>query len=120
VGATDIADGPWDPEDFSGLVACRWAEMTCKAFLDERPAQRLLVIFFSQSAFLRMLPDEPGDASQEAAAPLLEAFVQACEALRPDAALVVNHPHQAHSSLRVAAASAGGEPAGAARTTTPV
>jgi hypothetical protein len=90
--ATDLVDGSSD--DRSGLVYCRWAGMACAGFLEEGEAQWLLVIFFSQSSFLRMLPDDPADA-KEPAAELLGAFVAACESLQPDAAVIMTHPDQA-------------------------
>ena len=89
-GATDVADRPADPDDRSGLVQCRWAGMTCEAFLDEHPGHRLLAIFFFQSAFLELLDDSP-----EPAPGLLKAFAVACERLEPDAAALVTHLHQA-------------------------
>jgi len=82
-GAADVADGP---TDISQLINCRWAGASAQGMLDRRGAQRLLVIFLRQSTFLAMLPG---------GADLLTAFTEACEALRPPAAVVVTHPHQA-------------------------
>lgn len=64
-GATDI-----DPP------MCGWAGMTCRAYLHEA----MLVLTFFR------------DFDEDA---LVEAFEQACEALEPDAALVVTHPDEA-------------------------
>ncbi|GLY96626.1 hypothetical protein [Actinoplanes sp. NBRC 103695] len=64
-GATDI-----DPP------MCRWAGMTCRAYLHET----MLVLTFFR------------DFDENA---LVEAFERACEALEPDAALVVTHPDEA-------------------------
>jgi hypothetical protein len=77
-GAADIAD---DARDESGLVYCTWAGMTCQGYADDG----LLLIFFTQTAFLEMLPADDVAA----------AFAAACERLRPDAAVLVTHPDQA-------------------------
>ena len=80
-GATDIARAPGD--DVSGLLDCRWAGLPCRAFVHEH----VFAILFAQSAFLDLRPDGDG--------PLVRAFVTACERLRPDAAVIVTHLHQA-------------------------
>jgi len=77
-GATDIDDAP---RDASGLVYCTWAGMTCQGYAEDR----LLVIFFAQTAFLTLLPADE----------VAGAFVTACARLAPDAAVIVTHPDQA-------------------------
>ncbi|MEV7629313.1 hypothetical protein [Actinoplanes sp. NPDC089786] len=68
-GADDIGDG-----------VCRWAGLTCRAYVVSAVANRMLVLTFFR------------DFDEDA---LVGAFEGACEALEPEAALVVTHPDQA-------------------------
>jgi hypothetical protein len=87
-GATDVGAPASDP---SGFIDCRWAGMQCVAVADERTTQRLLAIFFFQSSFY----EQQHEGDEQPAQPVADAFAQACEALQPDAAVVVTHLHQA-------------------------
>jgi hypothetical protein len=73
-GATEVAAGS---APVSGLVLCSWAGMTCRAYL----SAGVLVLYFPQTSFLQMLDDDLADG-------LLASFEQACETLRPDAAII--------------------------------
>jgi hypothetical protein len=85
-GADDI--GAASPGDRSGLRRCRWAGMTCRAYLSTASAAPVLVIYFPQASFLELLGRSGADD-------LLASFEHACEALQPDAALIVTHQDQA-------------------------
>jgi hypothetical protein len=88
-GAEDIAPAPVD--EHSGLRYCRWAGLTGQGYLEQGPQQRLLVIFFQQSAYLETVPQGGGGPS----GPVLDAFLRACRGLSPLVALLTAHPDQA-------------------------
>jgi hypothetical protein len=94
--ATDISLISVIPSDRSGLVDCTWAGMACKAYLDQLSYHHLLQIYFWQSQFLELLPEEEVvPLNQDPSFSLAQAFKSACEALDPDVAFIATHLDQA-------------------------
>ncbi len=80
---------------------CQWAGLIdCLAFLHERSYHQLLIIRFSQSQFLSLLPPEadlpPGEdhfvgLEVDPSLSVALTFKQACEALLPEVAFIATH-----------------------------
>ncbi len=93
-GATDCV--PWTPAPGQEWLGCRWAGLSCHAYVVDRPAYQVLVIRFWQSDFLALLPaEDPLALAADPTLPLAEAFRAACVALVPVAAFLVTHLDQA-------------------------
>lgn len=77
---------------------CQWAGMICDAAIhNQLPLHQLLIIYFSQSRFLKGIPDEDGDLPLEKDGNLQLAltFKNACETLQPEVAYIATHTYNA-------------------------
>jgi hypothetical protein len=91
IAATGLSTFPNAP-DGSG----RWAGMTCWPSVERLPYHALLILRFWASDLLALLDeDRDGTVESDGAYRIALAFRNACEALHPDIAFVVTHPHQA-------------------------
>jgi hypothetical protein len=92
-----LARAGFVPDDGAEEGSGRWAGMRCWASIESLPDHLVLLLRFRQSELLESVGDVEEEVPLEAdgALELALRFGAACDALEPDAALVVTHLHQA-------------------------
>lgn len=100
--ATNIFTEPSTASQPWNTVYCKWAGLThCTGYIHELSYHWLLYITFSHSQFLRLLPPEVDEIhpledcfvplEADPTLPIAVTFKHACEALKPEVALIATH-----------------------------
>lgn len=97
-GITSLSLGPWPQREKEDVRYGRWGGvLSVEARLRHLDLHACLVVDFLQSSFLDLLPMREGNEAlpldQDGALPVALAFRDACERLRPEAAVLATHPH---------------------------
>jgi hypothetical protein len=96
-GVTSRSLGPWPEKEKEDVRYGRWGDvLSVEAHLRHLDFHDCLALDFWQTSFLDLLPPREGHEAlpleEDGALPVALAFRDACERLRPEAAVLATHP----------------------------